>query len=88
MLNNLEYQIKGDSQIYKSVHRIKCKSGSYKWIIDRGKVISHNSSGIPDRIIGTSADISKMKDYENLLTNALCKEKELNELKSRFVSKT
>ncbi len=88
MLSNLESHIKGDCPTYKSVHRIKCKNGSCKWVIDRGKVTSCNNSGIPLRIIGTSADISKMKDYDDLLTNALCKEKELNELKSRFVSKT
>ncbi len=88
MLSKLEGHIKGESSLYKSVYRMACKDGSFKWVIDRGRITSLSKSGIPERIIGTTSDITKMKDYEHLLTEALRKEKELNELKSRFVSKT
>ena len=88
MLSEVEGHLKGDSSMYKSVHRMICRDGSYRWVIDRGRITSKSESGVPERIIGTTSDINNMKDYENLLTESLQKEKELNELKSRFVSQT
>jgi PAS domain S-box-containing protein len=88
MISALEGHIKGKSKLYKCVYRMICKNGAYKWVLDRGRITGRSKSGIPERIIGTTSDISKMKDYENLLTEAFRKEKELNELKLRFVTKT
>ncbi|MGD9931008.1 MAG: PAS domain S-box protein [Mangrovibacterium sp.] len=85
---DLERHFTGETVIYQNEHRMLCKDGSYKWILDRGKVISRDQAGKPLRIIGTHTDISARKDYELSLAESLEKEKELNELKSRFVSMT
>lgn len=78
----------GESPIYISEYRVKCKNGHYIWIMDRGKAIDYDENGKPSRIIGTHTDISRRKAYEKSLVDALRKEKELNELKSQFVSMT
>lgn len=84
--NDLNRHFNGETEIYSNEHRALCKNGSYKWILDRGKVVSRLPDGKPLRVIGTHSDISSAKQIEETLRMAVLKEKELNELKSRFVS--
>ncbi len=83
---DLNKHFRGEMEIYNNEHRLKCKDGNYKWILDRGKVVAWKSDGQPLRMIGTHSDISKRKEFEESLRSAIAKEKELNDLKSRFVS--
>ncbi|MCX5807363.1 MAG: PAS domain-containing protein [Proteobacteria bacterium] len=54
----------GESSVYSSEHRLKCKDGKYKWILNRGKVISRTQDGKPMRVIGTHTDIKIRKQME------------------------
>jgi PAS domain S-box-containing protein len=83
----LDLHLNGNSALYRSEHRILCKNRSYKWVLVRGKVVTRDKDGNPERIIGITIDIEKRKQLENSLRDSLQKEKELNELKSLFVSK-
>ena len=113
-------------------YRILCKDGTYKWILDRGKVVETDEYDNPIRIIGTQTDITESKKIEDeiillnielesrvkertarleqsleslnneiaireqieeelikaklQMTNAFNREKELKELKSRFIT--
>ncbi len=49
---------------YSVEYRMKCKDGSYKWILARGKVISRDEDGEPLRFVGTHTDISERKSLE------------------------
>lgn len=63
----LDQHIKGETAVYISEHRLLCKDGTYKWILDRGKVMSRNDEGKPLRFIGTHTDISELKEaYEKI----------------------
>ncbi len=66
----IEKHFKGEVPIYQSEQRLRCKDGSYKWILDRGKVISWDESGKPLRIIGIHTDISDRKIFEKTLNES------------------
>ncbi|HEY8035885.1 MAG TPA: PAS domain S-box protein [Methylobacter sp.] len=57
----------GKTAIYVVEYRLRCKDGSYKWILARGMVVSRNEDGKPLRMIGTHKDISMRKQAEEAL---------------------
>ena len=56
--------------IYQNEHRVRCKDGSYKWILDRGKVVAWTDDDQPLRVIGTHTDISDRKRAESALSES------------------
>lgn len=60
---------------YAVEHRVRCKDGSYKWVISRGKVVARDADGKPLRMTGVTTDISttvalsdKLRQCAELLT--------------------
>ncbi len=49
---------------FHSEYRVLCKDESYKWILGRGMVTTRNGEGHPCIMIGTHADISRIKHAE------------------------
>jgi PAS domain S-box-containing protein len=72
---------------YKLEYRFLHQDGTYRWLYDQGKVV-RDDTGNPVELVGYRADITDRKQLEEELKIALEKEKELSELKSRFVSMT
>ncbi|KAA0241630.1 MAG: response regulator, partial [Chlorobiota bacterium] len=62
--------LSGRTGEYYCEHRVRCKNGTYLWILDRGKVIERTPDGAPKRMIGTHTDISKAKLTEQNLMNS------------------
>jgi diguanylate cyclase (GGDEF)-like protein/PAS domain S-box-containing protein len=54
----------GKTDVYTVEYRLRCKDGSYKWILGRGMLVSHDAAGKPLRMIGTHTDISARKLME------------------------
>lgn len=52
---------------YSSEHRVLCKDGHYKWILDRGMVVARDDNNKPLRMLGTHKDISDRKQDEEIL---------------------
>jgi PAS domain S-box-containing protein len=75
--------IQGKTPVYQNEHRMQCKDGSYKWILDRGQVIERDEQGNPVRFIGIHHDISERKAAELArmeLTKQLQKAQEVAQL--------
>lgn len=51
----------GATPQYQLEHRMRCKDGTYKWIMARGMACEHDANGAPLRIIGTNLDIDEAK---------------------------
>ncbi len=50
--------LSGETPVYANEHRVRCKDGRYKWILDRGVVVSRAADGTPLRVVGTHTDIT------------------------------
>jgi PAS domain S-box-containing protein len=72
---------------YSLEYRFLHQDGIYRWVYDQGKVV-WDEAGNPLELVGYWADITNRKQLEQELRIALETEKELNELKSRFISMT
>jgi PAS domain S-box-containing protein len=78
----LNKYMRNETPAYVSEHRLKCKDGTYKWILDRGKIMSRDSEGKPMRIIGTHTDITIQKQTQEKI-------KKLNEeLEQKVLERT
>ncbi|MEI7841724.1 MAG: ATP-binding protein [Gallionellaceae bacterium] len=53
--------LEGRASVYANEHRVLCKNGEYKWILDRGMVVAREAEGKPLRLVGTHTDISDRK---------------------------
>lgn len=82
VLAALPTQSKGE---YDEEYRLVRPDGSIRWIRDRAFPI-RSLSGKVSRVAGIAEDITERKQAQEELIKALDKEKELRELKSRFVS--
>ncbi|MCW8850398.1 MAG: PAS domain S-box protein, partial [Melioribacteraceae bacterium] len=76
VLEELHKHLEGKTDQFISEYRIKTKNGSWKWVLDKGKVAIRDENNNPLRIAGTLSDIDERKKTE----------KELRESETRFVS--
>lgn len=57
--HDLNAHLRGEVPDYVNEHRVLCKDGSYKWILDRGRVMTRTADGAPARVVGTHTDVSR-----------------------------
>lgn len=62
--------LRNETAAYSCEYRMRCKDQSYKWVLDRGKVISRAADGGPLRMVGTLTDITELKLTQEALTRA------------------
>jgi len=67
VLAELQKLMNAEIELYIVEERLRCRDGTYKWILGRGKVMKRNKEGLPERIIGTQTDIHKIKLIEGSL---------------------
>jgi len=60
----------GRATIFEVEQRLRTKSGDWKWIHTRGKVVERSEDGAPLRITGTHSDITDKKILESQLQQA------------------
>lgn len=73
----INFYMTNQTEIYENIHRVQCKNGNYKWILDRGKIVERDEKGKPIRMIGTHTDISEQKRIQTELEVSELKYKNL-----------
>jgi len=84
IINSLSSDQYKKDGLFNEEFRIIRPDGKIKWIWSKTFPVIKDGEII--RTVGMAEDISLRKEYEEKIQNALIKEKELNDLKSRFVS--
>jgi len=64
MLADRQAHFDGHTPVYRNEHRVRCKDGSWKWVLSRGMVIARDAAGAPLRMVGTHTDITELKQAE------------------------
>lgn len=83
---DLEKHFSGETDVYQNELRLLCKDGTYKWFLDRGKIVEWTGNGKPLRMIGTHTDITFRKQAEEAMRQAKEAADAANLAKSRFLS--
>jgi PAS domain S-box-containing protein len=78
--------ISGLRPLYRIEHRLKTESEDWTWVLSRGRVVQRDQDGRALRMTGTNVDITQRKRDEAELLAALQRQKELSDMKSKFVS--
>lgn len=65
----IQRHFEGQAPSYSIEHRIRTKVGTYRWVLNRGKVISRTPDGKPLRVLSTQSDITE-KHCEKLVMEA------------------
>ncbi len=63
----LHAHVAGESANYQVDYRVRDANGRWRWILDRGRAISWDTTGRPRRVIGTHTDINDYKGIETQL---------------------
>ncbi|WP_280791127.1 EAL domain-containing protein [Methylobacterium sp. 77] len=61
---SLRDHIESRSAVYECEQRMRTKSGAYTWFLSRGKIVTRNPAGEPQRIVGIHIDIAARKRAE------------------------
>jgi len=84
--HDVNEHLEGKVQQYQNEHRVLCKDGEYKWVLDRGIIVQRDEQGKPTRMIGTHTDISKRKEIEETLQSAKELAEKTSQSKSDFLA--
>ena len=68
---DLQKHFDGNTDYYINKHRLKTKTGEWKWFIDHGRVVERDKTGKPIRMVGTLRDIDKQERAEKLTRESL-----------------
>ncbi|MEN8170789.1 MAG: PAS domain S-box protein [Pseudomonadota bacterium] len=65
---NLQEYLEGKIPHYSIELRLRCKDGSYKWILCRGTIVERDGENKPLRMIGIHSDITRRKQADEKLS--------------------
>ena len=63
------FSVRSDKTFVSEV-RLRCKTGQFKWIEFKGRVVQYDADGEPMRATGISTDISARKSWEQAMAEA------------------
>ncbi|MCB1568504.1 MAG: PAS domain-containing sensor histidine kinase, partial [Xanthomonadales bacterium] len=64
LVNSLTTQLRGPGELVEGSYRVRTSTGDWRWRLSRGRVVARDENGAPLRVVGTSSDITRIKDNE------------------------
>lgn len=80
VMKALTLHLEGKTELYQTEHRMRTKSGEWKWILDTGKVTERDAHGNPVRAVGTHINIQDQKTSDYALKKNLLQQELLSEI--------
>jgi len=65
VMEQVEAHFRGETEVYQCENRLLTKSGSYRWNLDRGQVVSWSDDGKPLRMVGVDLDINERREAQD-----------------------
>ena len=66
-------------------YRIRCADGSWRWMLDRGRIVACDAAGRATRVTGTSMDIDARKRAEEALRQSELRYRTVGEFAEGFI---
>ena len=63
----LEDHLAGATAVYEAEYRLRTKTGEWRWLHDRGRVVERDREGRPLRMIGMQTDVTERKEADAAL---------------------
>lgn len=60
----LNAHLEGKTEGYQCENRILQKDGTWRWNLDKGRIVKKDDAGKPLRMVGSDTDITRLKDAE------------------------
>ncbi|MHC4975706.1 MAG: PAS domain-containing protein [Planctomycetota bacterium] len=65
-----EAHLRGETEMFRTEHRIRHKNGTYRWTLDIGRVVERDADGNATRMAGVYVDVDTLKQHELELERA------------------
>jgi diguanylate cyclase (GGDEF)-like protein/PAS domain S-box-containing protein len=79
LLNAFKDHLTWKSPTYAHEYRLLSRFGKWRWVLDRGKILTQDKDGKPTRMVGTHIDITERKVIEDALQQSEEKFRQLAE---------
>lgn len=66
---DIQAHIAGETDYYENVHRMRHADGTWRYILDRGRVSGHDDDGKPIRMTGTHLDVTAFEEAKRALAD-------------------
>ena len=70
VLSAVDAHLKGETPAYEAEYRLRAKSGEWKWILSRGRIVERDVNGKPLRTAGTFLDVSSYRQAQEALSES------------------
>ncbi len=87
LLHIIRRHLEGEIPAFSAEHRMRCKDGSWIWVLCRGQVMNRDPQGKARRLIGITSDITERKLHEREIQQARQSAESANQAKSDFLAK-
>jgi PAS domain S-box-containing protein len=54
----------GEVEMYEHAYRARTRSGQWRWLQERGRIVERHADGTPRRMLGTQTDVTEQKASE------------------------